>query len=109
MPLIKAKYSGRCSMCGIHVEKDEMIYYANKKVVCTACGEEARGVASAVSTTGPVAASLQFHGTSMELVRYVRSIAQNLAVNLKEAARQAEVLTLTLKQVEDQQKESPKK
>lgn len=104
MPLIKARFRGRCAVCSGTIEPGENVFYANKKLVCAGCSDVVEA-AKAAGADGPVASTLQFRGTSIEVIRQLRSVAQRLAASLATAAKEAEALTLGLKQIEDQQTE----
>ena len=107
MPFIKARYRGFCATCNRLIEPGEDAFYANKKLVCAGCSDVVAAVKQAGD--GPVASALQFRGTSIEVVRQMRSVAQRLAANLSAAAREAEALALGLQQIEDQQTTGEKK
>lgn len=104
MPFIKVRYKGRCSVCNEVIEQGEDAFYANKKLVCAGCSDVVEAARQA-GASGPVASALQFRGTSIEVVRQLRSSAQRLAASLATAAKEAEALALGLKQIEDQQTE----
>lgn len=102
MPFITTRFRGHCSACNCVIEAGENAFYANKKLICAGCSDI---VDAAKKADGPVAATLKYRGTAIEIVRQLRSSAQRLASNLNAAAKEAEALALGLQQIEDQQTE----
>jgi hypothetical protein len=105
VPFIKVRFRGRCTICDSPIAPGENAFYADKKLICAGCSDVVEAAKTA-GTDGPVASALQFRGTSPEVIRQLRSLAQRLTASLAAAAREAEALTLGLKQIEDQQKEN---
>ncbi len=107
MGFIKTRFRGRCSVCNRPIEAGEDAFHADKKLICSGCSDVVEA-AKVAGTGGPIASALQFRGTSIEVVRQLRSVAQKLAASLKTAAKEAEALALGLQQIEDQQ-QTPKR
>jgi hypothetical protein len=102
VPLITTRFRGCCTVCGKTIKAGEDAFFGDKKLICTGCSDI---VEIAKAASGPIASALQFRGTSIEVVRQLRSVAQHLAASLRTSAKEAEALALGLQQIEDQQTE----